>query len=73
MKRRLLIDSTVLEFVGGLRKRDRDFLFQRFEEIRAFPDNHADYLKRDESAGRWMSMLPDASPFRTGMISPTAM
>ena len=32
MKRRLLIDSTVLEFLGRLRKRDREFLLARFED-----------------------------------------
>ncbi len=49
MKRHLLIDSLVLEFVGSLRKRDRDFLLTRFEAIRAFPERHADYSTRDES------------------------
>ena len=49
MKRRLLIDSTVLEFVGRLRKRDRDFLFQRFEQIREFPAGHADYQEAGET------------------------
>ena len=37
MKRRLPIDSTVLDFAGRLRKRDDDFLFRRFEEIRESP------------------------------------
>ena len=49
MKTRLLIDSTVLEFMGGLRKRDRDFLLLRFQAIRDFPDRHADYRTNDES------------------------
>lgn len=49
MKRRLLIDSTVLEFVGRLRKRDRDFLFQRFGQIRELPEDHADYQEADET------------------------
>jgi len=48
VKSRLLIDSTVLDFVGRLRKRDRDFLFRRFEEIRDFPANYADYQDADE-------------------------
>ena len=49
MKRRLLIDSLVLEFVGSLRKRDREFLLTRFETIREFPARHADYRTLDES------------------------
>ena len=47
MKRRLLIDSTVLEFLGRLRKRERDFLLARFEAIRDFPARHVDYRHRD--------------------------
>ena len=49
MKRRLLIDSLVLEFVGSLRKRDREFLLTRFEAIRELPERHADYRALDES------------------------
>ena len=49
MKRRLLIDSVVLEFAGKLKKRDRDFLLARFEAIRDFPERHADYRTLDES------------------------
>ena len=49
MKRRLLIDSLVLNFVGKLRKRDRDFLMLRFEAIRDFPSRHVDYRTKDES------------------------
>lgn len=49
MKRRLLIDSTVLEFLSQLRKRDREFLLARFEAIRDFPAQHMDYVHRDES------------------------
>ena len=48
MKRRLLIDSTVLEFLGRLRKREREFLLTRFETIRDYPAHHVDYLQRDE-------------------------
>ncbi len=48
MKPRLLIDSTVLAFVGGLKKRDRDFLMARFEQIRESPANHADYQGMDD-------------------------
>ena len=48
MKRRLLIDSLVLEFVGRLRKRDREFILTRFEAIREFPERHADYRTLDE-------------------------
>lgn len=48
MKPRLLIDSTVLGFVGGLKKRDREFLMARFEEIRNAPANYADYQSADD-------------------------
>ena len=48
MKPRLLIDSTVVEFVGRLKKRDRDFLMARFEQIRDSPTVHADYESVDE-------------------------
>ena len=48
MKRRLLIDSLVLEFVGTLRKRDREFLLSRFEAIRDFPERYIDYRTTDE-------------------------
>lgn len=47
MKPRLLIDSAVLEFMGSLRKRDRDFLLARFEAIRDFPNRFADYRTTD--------------------------
>jgi len=49
VKRRLLIDSLVLEFVGKLKRRDRDFLIARFEAIRDFPSRHVDYRTTDES------------------------
>ena len=49
MKRRLLIDSEALEFLGRLKKRDREFLLSRFEAIRDFPAQHADYRHRDET------------------------
>jgi hypothetical protein len=49
VKRRLLIDSTVLEFLARLKKRDRDFLTTRFEAIRDFPSQHNDYRHRDET------------------------
>ena len=50
MKRRLLIDSTVLEFLGRLRKRERGFLLARFETIRDFPARHVvDCRHRDEN------------------------
>ena len=49
MKRRLLIDSEVLEFVGALRRSDRDLLLARFEAIRNDPARHADFPHRDES------------------------
>lgn len=49
MKPRLLVDSSVLEFVGNLRKHDREFLRARFEAIRDFPGQHADYRVRDET------------------------
>lgn len=48
MKPRLLIDSTVLAFVGRLKKRERDFLTARFEEIRTSPGDHADYQVGDD-------------------------
>ena len=48
MKPRLLIDSAVLAFMGQLKKRDRDFLMARFERIRDFPAQHADYQSADE-------------------------
>lgn len=49
MKRRLLIDSLVLEFVAKLKRRDREFLIARFEAIRDFPSRHVDYRTTDES------------------------
>ncbi len=49
MKRRLLIDSLVLEFAGKLRKRDREFLLSRFGAIRDFPERYVDYLTTDET------------------------
>jgi hypothetical protein len=49
VKRRLLIDSLVLEFVGRLRKRDREFLIARFEAIRDFPQKYVDFRTTDES------------------------
>lgn len=49
MKRRLLIDSLVLEFVGRLKKRDREFLIARFETIRDFPERYVDFRTTDES------------------------
>lgn len=49
MKSRLLIGSTVLVFVGRLKKRDRDFLTSRFEQIRDSPAAHADYESSDDS------------------------
>jgi len=48
VKRRLLIDSTVLQFVGGLKKRDRDFLAAQFESIQMYPADYADYQTVDE-------------------------
>jgi hypothetical protein len=45
----LLIDSLVLEFVGSLPKRDREFLLARFAAIRDFPGQHADYRTTDET------------------------
>lgn len=49
MKPRLLVDSEVLTFLGGLKKRDREFLLTRFEAIRDFPSAHVDYRHRDET------------------------
>ena len=49
MKPRLLIDVTVLDFVGRLKKRDRDFLFHKFTEIQQSASSHADYRDADES------------------------
>jgi hypothetical protein len=73
VKRRLLIDSTVLDFVAGLRKRDRDFLFLRFEQIRAFPDNHADYQENDDVGrplGGCLRMAHAKAQRRKGSESP---
>ncbi len=49
MKRRLLIDPTVLDFPGRLRQGERGFLLARFEAIRDFPARHVDYRCRDEN------------------------
>ena len=49
MKRRLLIDSLVLEFAGRLHKRDREFLLARFEAIRDSPERYIDYRTTDET------------------------
>ena len=48
MKPRLLIDSTVLAFVGRLKKRERDFLTARFEEMQNAPGDYADYQSADD-------------------------
>ena len=49
MKRRLLVDLSVLEFVGALRKTDRDFLLARFVGIRDYPERYCDYRTQDET------------------------
>ena len=49
MKPRLLVDSEVIEFLGRLKRRDREFLLTRFEAIRDFPGAHVDYRHRDET------------------------
>lgn len=50
---RLFIDAEVLEFVGRLKKRDRDFLVARFHQICGSPANHRDCEDTDPS-GRLM-------------------
>jgi hypothetical protein len=72
VKRRLLIDSLVLDFVGKLKRRDRDFLVARFEAIREFPSRYVDYRTIDESgreldghiAGRFAIVFWDDSADR---------
>ncbi len=59
MRRRLLIDSRVLEFAARLKKRDRNFLFLRFEAIRDFPANHIDYRHRDETGREFDGHIAD--------------
>lgn len=49
MKPRLLIDSEVLEFMSALRKRDREFLQDRFEAIRNAPTRFSEYRSIDET------------------------
>ena len=76
MKPRLLIDSSVLEFIGRLRKRDREFLRARVEAIRDFPGPHADYRTRDDTgreldghiAGRFAIVFWDDFADRHGKI-----
>ena len=52
MKRRLLLAIEVVEFLGRLRKRDREALFKRMEQITEFPERYADFAEFDASAGR---------------------
>jgi len=49
VKRRLLVDFVVLEFVGSLRKTDRNFLLMRFAAIRDYPERFCDYRAQDET------------------------
>ena len=49
MKPRLLIDSEVLDFVGALRKSDREFLQARFEAIRNAATRFSEYRSQDET------------------------
>jgi hypothetical protein len=49
VKYRLLIDSRVLKFLERLKRRDRQFLFDRFERICAHPSMHSDFRRPDET------------------------
>ncbi len=51
MSYRLLIANEVLEFLDGLRQRERLLLRARFVQIADFPENFSDFQERD-STGR---------------------
>ena len=52
MKRRLLLAIEVVEFLARLKRRDREVLFKRMEQIAEFPERYADFAEFDASAGR---------------------
>ena len=54
MKRRLLLDSDVVDFLERLSARSRRDLWKRLLEIAAAPDRYADYHERD-ATGRELS------------------
>jgi mRNA-degrading endonuclease RelE of RelBE toxin-antitoxin system len=47
MSYRLLIANEVLEFLDGLRHRERLLLRARFVQIADFPENFSDFQERD--------------------------
>ena len=54
MKRRLLLDSDVVEVLDGLPTSVRNAIWRRFQEIAKFPDQFEDFQERD-STGRQLS------------------
>ena len=54
MKRRLLLDSEVVEYLGRLPMRARTPLWQRLQAIAVSPDHFTDYHERD-ATGRELS------------------
>jgi hypothetical protein len=55
MSYRLLIANEVLEFLDGLRQRERLLLRARFVQIADFPENFSDFQERD-STGRSLNV-----------------
>ncbi|MEA3213530.1 MAG: hypothetical protein QOE70_6587 [Chthoniobacter sp.] len=49
MKRRLLLAIEVIEFLGRLKKKDREMLLDRMERIRDFPSHFADFHEIDKT------------------------
>jgi mRNA-degrading endonuclease RelE of RelBE toxin-antitoxin system len=52
----LLIDSTVLEFLQGLKPREQPSLLVRLMQIRDYPENCTNWEERDQS-GRLIRTL----------------
>lgn len=46
MKRRLLIDHEVLQFLAAIPLRTRRQLWRRIEELQEFPERYAEYQER---------------------------
>jgi hypothetical protein len=49
LKYRLLVEWRVLKFLETLKRRDREFLLDRFESMLRAPGRYAEFQERDES------------------------
>ena len=43
----LLIDYDVIEFIGGLRRKEQAAVWKRLRQIRDYPHNNSDYSEHD--------------------------